>query len=74
MVRYFFIFLFTLFTVCAGAQKNTNSLQFIENKGQWDARVKFMAETGNGAIFLRQNGFTVMQRHPDDLKKTDSHN
>lgn len=40
------------------------SVQFIENRGQWDSRVKFMAEVPAGAIYIHQNGFTVVQHDP----------
>src|SRR5436305_1124500 len=43
--------------------------EFIENKGQWDKQVKFMTNAGNGAFFLRGNGFTVLQHNPADLEK-----
>ncbi|GAO41328.1 T9SS C-terminal target domain-containing protein [Flavihumibacter petaseus] len=73
MGRFLSIFLITLFSVSAFAQKNTNSLEFVENKGQWDQRVKFMGELDNGAFFLRSNGFTILQHNPADLAKFDSH-
>lgn len=50
------------------AQKNTNALEFVENKGQWDRRVTFMGELGNGAFFLRQAGFTILQHNAEDLQ------
>lgn len=73
MLRFLSILLFTLLAIGATAQKNTNSLQFIENKGQWDPRVKFMANAGNGEIYLRSNGFTIVQHNPDDLRKFSAH-
>ena len=42
-------------------------LGFIENKGQWDSRVKFRGEVSNGAIFLKKDGYTVVQYNPADL-------
>ncbi|MBC6490325.1 PKD domain-containing protein [Flavihumibacter stibioxidans] len=68
-MKYIHIFLLTLCSFAALAQKNTNSLEFIENKGQWDKRVTFMGELGNGAFFLRKTGFTVLQHHPEDMVK-----
>jgi gliding motility-associated-like protein len=43
------------------------NLEFIENKGQWDSRAKFMGAVNGGAFFIRNSGFTVLQHNPDDL-------
>lgn len=45
------------------------NLQFIENKGQWDSRARFMGDLQTGQFFLERNGFTVVLHNPDDLKK-----
>lgn len=42
------------------------SVEFVENKGQWDNRVHFAAKTTAGGIFLHPNGFTILQHHPQD--------
>ncbi len=73
MIRIIQIFILTLFSFAGLAQKNTNGLEFIENKGQWDPSVTYMGELGNGAFFLQKNGFTILQHHPDDLKKLAAH-
>lgn len=41
-------------------------IQFIENKGQWDSRIKYMSKAGDGAFFLEAKGYTITQHHPDD--------
>ena len=45
-----------------------NAFEFVENKGQWDSRVKFKGELSSGAFFLRNTGFTVLLHHPTDLR------
>ena len=45
------------------------NLEFVENKGQWDKSVKFKGLLNNGAFFLRENGFRVLQSKPEDLQK-----
>jgi gliding motility-associated-like protein len=55
----FLTLLLTLFVANLFAQ-----VQFVENKGQWDERVKFMSNAGDGSFFLEQNGFTVSQLDP----------
>ncbi len=46
-----------------------SQIEFIENKGQWDKEVKFMSAAGNGAFFLQNKGFTVVQHNQADLDK-----
>ena len=43
------------------------NIEFIENKGQWDNRVKFKGNVSGGAFFIRSGGVTVLQHNPDDL-------
>jgi gliding motility-associated-like protein len=43
-------------------------LEFVENKGQHDNVVKFNAQLYNGAFFLHNNGYTVLQHNVDDVK------
>ncbi|MDQ6756437.1 MAG: PKD domain-containing protein [Bacteroidota bacterium] len=43
--------------------------EFIENKGQWNKEVRFMSNAGNGAFFLNNKGFTVVQHNPRDIEK-----
>lgn len=45
------------------------NLEFIENKGQWDSKVKFKGVLSNGAFFLTQKGFRVLQNNADDIQK-----
>ncbi|MDB5247998.1 MAG: hypothetical protein JWQ40_2392 [Segetibacter sp.] len=45
------------------------NLEFIENKGQWDASVKFKGLINNGAFFLKQKGFRVLQSKAEDLEQ-----
>lgn len=50
----------------AGAQGN---IEFIENKGQWDASVQYRGAVSNGDIFIRQGGgFTIVQHNPTDYQ------
>lgn len=57
----------TLLAVCTlSAQGN---IEFIENKGQWDERVRYKGDVSNGAFFIRNGGFTVVQHNPADLQR-----
>ena len=44
-----------------------NNIEFTENKGQWDPRVKFRGDINAGALYIRQGGFTVLQHNQQDL-------
>ncbi len=41
--------------------------QFVENKGQWDNRVKYRGDFSGGSFFLRDQGFRVLINNTDDL-------
>jgi gliding motility-associated-like protein len=51
------------------AQAGASNIEFVENKGQWDSRVKFRGEISNGSLFLEKGGCTVLLYHPDDLTR-----
>src|SRR5215207_4138135 len=63
----FFLCLF--FTLELFAQGDYNALEFIENKGQWESRITFKGELGNGAFFLHKTGFTIVQHSAEDMKR-----
>ena len=55
-----------LSTLGAIAQSH-NNIEFIQNKGQWDSRVQYKGNVSNGAFFIREGGFTVLQHNPVDF-------
>lgn len=60
-----FLLLFCFYGIVASSQ----NIEFVENKGQWDSSVKFMGQVPNGAFFIQQNGFTVLQHNAGDWEK-----
>ena len=50
-----------------------NYLEFVENKGQWDKKILFLANTGVGSIALQSDGYRVLLHNEDDLKKLNPH-
>ena len=44
-------------------------VQFIENKGQWDKRIKYRSNAGDGTFFLGEKGYTITQHDPDDAAR-----
>lgn len=62
----FFFFLLLLGVNRISAQQ---SVEFTENKGQWDRSVLFKGEINSGAFFLQKNGFTVLMHNTEDLRE-----
>ena len=60
------IFVFILLCTNAFAQ---NYLQFIENKGQWDSRIRFKGELSAGSFALQSTGYRVMLHNKEDLTR-----
>jgi gliding motility-associated-like protein len=65
--QFFTLLVFLIPAFCAQAQ-NYNNIEFIENKGQWDARIKYKGDINAGALFIRSGGITVLQHNPHDLE------
>ncbi len=66
MKRTGLILLFVVFKLSLYSQ---GYLDFIENKGQWDAAIKFKTEIPGGALVLQSNGYRVLQYHPEDFQR-----
>ncbi|MCW3079680.1 PKD domain-containing protein [Segetibacter sp.] len=47
------------------------NLEFIENKGQWDKKIRFKGIMNNGAFFLQEKGFRMVQHKAEDMEKLD---
>ncbi|MET0465885.1 MAG: PKD domain-containing protein [Chitinophagaceae bacterium] len=67
MKKHFTVFVLMLAISFDIAAQNYDNIEFVENKGQWDSRVKFRGEVSNGAVFVRSTGFTILQHNPQDL-------
>jgi gliding motility-associated-like protein len=50
-----------------------NNIEFIENKGQWDPRVRYKGEVSGGAVFITTTGFTILQHNSDDYAALQSY-
>jgi gliding motility-associated-like protein len=60
------LFISFLIIVRTADYSRAASAYFIENKGQWDSRVKYKGEINAGAIFIRSTGVTVLQHNAQD--------
>jgi gliding motility-associated-like protein len=68
-LKLFLSIAFTVAIVCSSLlsfSQNSN-LEFVENKGQWDNQIKFKGVLNNGAFFLQEKGFSVVQHNADEL-------
>jgi gliding motility-associated-like protein len=67
-----FLFIYLLIFTGVGFEGHAQAyfpIDFVENKGQWEGDFRFRSESGNGAMFIETNGFTILQHHPEDFKK-----
>ncbi len=65
-----FYILFLAFLLPATALKaQYSNIEFVENKGQWDNRIKFLGQVSAGMFSVEQNGFMVVQHKPEDWAK-----
>jgi gliding motility-associated-like protein len=70
MYKSLYIFLALLFSGAyySLAQSDFANFDFVENKGQWDRKIKFTGQLNTGAFFLQSNGFTVLLHNPQELQ------
>ena len=69
-LKYFFFLATLTLTAFAAIAQSYNNIEFIENKGQWDSRVKYKGDVSNGTFFIRSGGFTVVQHNPGTCMDT----
>jgi gliding motility-associated-like protein len=48
-------------------------LEFVENKGQWDRKIRFAANTMAGAVALQADGYRVLLNKESDMLKVNPH-
>ncbi len=60
-----FLFSFLIYFQTGIAQ----SLEYVENKGQWHPDVQFMSRLSAGSLFLVKDGYKVLQYQPEEFKR-----
>ncbi len=65
----FAVFVLLISAVRLSAQSGISTFDFIENKGQWDNRIKYKGELPSGGFYLHNNGFKVVLHHEEDLRR-----
>lgn len=61
------LFIFTFIVLSFAPVFSQGNIEFVENKGQWDSRVRYKAQVSNGDLYIRDNGITMVQYDPTDL-------
>ena len=61
--------IFLALTFFVGLAAVAQNIEFIENKGQWDNRVRYMGRLTNGAFYIHKDGYTILQHNAEDLHK-----
>lgn len=63
------LYLFLIGTIVCSTLVQAQTFEFVQNNGQWNNNVLFQGELSNGAFFLKQNGYRVLQHQPEELAK-----
>ena len=58
-----------LWVLRLSAQTGDRYLEFVENKGQWNSSILYRAELSAGDIYVKKNGFAILQHDTNDLKR-----
>ena len=64
----FIRFCTTIFLLLAFKISFAQSLEYVENKGQWNSKVKFQSDMGGSVFFLQQQGYKVLLNSKEDLQ------
>lgn len=67
-MKLFLQFIFLSIIIHASEKLQAQTLEFVENKGQWDSRVKFMGDMGGSVFYLQQQGYKVVLHNKEDLE------
>ena len=65
MKQKLFFLLIIFFVKHSFAQDGHARMAFVENKGQWDSKVKFKADIPDGALFCESDGLTFVMEDPN---------
>jgi gliding motility-associated-like protein len=71
-LKYLIYTIVFLTATAVGSAQDYNNIEFVENKGQWDKRVRYKGEVNAGAVFIRSTGFTILQHNREDFAAIES--
>ena len=58
-----------VFLLCCTNVISQSYLEFIENKGQWEQKIKFKGDMSVGSFALQATGYRVLLHNKDDLNR-----
>ncbi len=67
--RYLFLFLLILSSFVSKANPEYNTIEYIENRGQWNGPFLYKASTSGSDVFVRNDGFTFLLSAPSNSYK-----
>lgn len=67
-LKSYILFLLCIFVYHIGSSQDYSPVEFIANKGQWQKDVQFKADVPSGAIFVHNDGLTVVQHKTSDME------
>jgi gliding motility-associated-like protein len=67
--RNLYILLLSLVLPLSALRAQYNNIEFVENKGQWDSKIKFAGKVNAGAFYVQQKGFQVLQHNVKDWEQ-----
>ncbi|MBI2729975.1 MAG: PKD domain-containing protein [Sphingobacteriales bacterium] len=70
--RKIWMLIFVLSSPALFAQ-TVSSVQYVENKGQWDPSVLYKGDIGNGSFYIQKKGFSVLMHNPQDFEAIHQH-
>ncbi|MBD0366654.1 MAG: PKD domain-containing protein [Flavisolibacter sp.] len=68
-IKHYILFLLSVLTISTAFGQEQSTIQFIENKGQWNSSIRYVGEVPGGAFLVHQSGFTVVQHKTDDWEQ-----
>lgn len=58
-----------LVLICSGLSAQTiSTIQYVENKGQWDKSILYKGDFANVSFYVQQKGFSVLMHNPEDYE------
>ena len=63
---------FLFLSICSSYGQGNNhpeKINIIENKGQWDSNINYMAKIGGGNVWFENNSFTFEFFNQEDIHK-----
>ena len=68
-MKHFKLLFYCFFAIFLPCENVSAQMDFVQNKGQWNKKVKYKSDFLSGSLFLENNGFTVLIHNVAELQK-----